>query len=69
MNITYNKPNFCAMFMVRIASDIGFHYMAITHMIERKSYGVEANIINIFEFSIRPIFLYLVRCVKGALIL
>ena len=47
------------MFMVRIASDIGFHYIAITHMIERKSYGVEAKIINIFEFSIRPIFLYL----------
>ena len=47
------------MFMVRIASDIGFHYIAITHMIERKSYGVEANIINIFEFIIRLILLYL----------
>ena len=55
MNITYNKPNFCAMFMVRIASDIGFHYIVITHMIETKSYGVEANIINIFEFIIRLI--------------
>ena len=43
------------MFMVRMVSDIGFHYNAITYMIETKSYGVEANIISIFEFGKRLI--------------
>ena len=43
------------MFMIRQVSDIGFHYNAITHMIETKSYGVEANIISIFEFGKRLI--------------